>query len=170
MKALVVILIALIVGGAGFVGGTYYGEKVQKDKTGIKSAVTAQASPTGTIGTRSAVATATQTATAQGIKITSPVQDATVSSPLTIIGEAIGSWYFEGEFTVSMVDANGAEVALTIAKAQGDWMTESYAPFTATMDFKKQLTPFGYLVFKKNNPSGQPSGDQEFKLKVNFIN
>jgi len=170
MQVVIIVMIALIVGGAGFVGGTYYGEKVQKDKTGVKSAATATASPTVTIGTRSggATATATQTATTQGIKVTSPIKDATVSSPLTITGEATGPWYFEGEFTVSMIDANGAEVALAIAKAQGDWMTENYVPFTATMDFKKQLNPFGYLVFKKNNPSGQPSGDQEYKLRVYY--
>lgn len=167
MPALIVLLIALIVGGAGFVGGTYYGEKVQKNKTSAQSETTAIASSTATVSSRSG-ATATQTAVAQGIKVTSPAKDATVSSPLTITGEAVGSRYFEGEFTVSMVDGNGAEVASAIAKAQGDWMSENYVPFTATMDFKKQLTPFGYLVFKKNNPSGQPPNDQEYRLKVNF--
>lgn len=170
MPAIIAVLVALIVGGVGFVGGTYYGEKVQKEKTAVKSAVTAVASPTAKIGTRSAVTTATQTqtATAQGIRVTSPVTDATVSSPLSISGEAVGSWYFEGEFTVSMIDGNGAEASSAIVKAQGDWMTQSYVPFTATMDFKKQLTPFGYLVFKKNNPSGQPSNDQEYKLRIYF--
>jgi len=167
MQVIIVILVALIVGAGSFVGGTYYGEKVEKAKKEVGATATVVAS-TATIGTRASAVSSATAVTSDGIKVTSPQEGATISSPLTISGEAVGSWYFEGEFNVSLTDANGAEVASVIVKANGDWMTENYVPFSATMQFKKQLTPFGYLIFKSSNPSGQPAGDKEFKVKVMF--
>jgi len=163
VKVIITILGALIIGAVGFFGGVYY-------KNSTYSAVKCPSQLTSTSATPETAVSAVKTAvpSSNGIKLTSPVAGATVSSPLEISGEALGSWYFEGEFTVTMTDANGAEIATAVATAQGEWMTESYVPFTATIAFTKQSAQSGYLVLKKSNPSGQVANDQEYKVKINF--
>src|SRR5476651_630333 len=49
------------------------------------------------------------------LHVTVPNED--LVSPLTVTGEARGSWYFEGSFPVLLLDANGKELSHTTAKA-----------------------------------------------------
>jgi len=90
-----------------------------------------------------------------GIQIDSPVQNATVGSPLTVTGQAKGNWYFEAQFPVELRDANNNVVASGAAHAQGDWMTENFVPFTTTLTWTATpATTTGYLYFKPDDPSG----------------
>ncbi len=95
------------------------------------------------------------------IMIASPRPNETVSSPLEISGEARGTWYFEAEFTVRLYDSAGNEIALGIARAEGDWMTEEFVPFNATLTFSEVASGKGTLVLEKSNPSGLPEHDDE---------
>ena len=89
-----------------------------------------------------------------------------VTSPLTIFGQARGTWFFEASFPIAIVDQNGAVLAITIAEAQDDWMTENFVPFKATVFFTVTTTQPGEIIFRKDNPSGLPEHDQEWRLPV----
>lgn len=91
-----------------------------------------------------------------------------VSSPLTITGEARGPWYFEASFPVEIRDANGIVIGQSHAQAQGEWMTTEFVPFTSTVTFTAPTTTLGFLVLKKDNPSGDPERDQAVIIPVRF--
>ena len=102
------------------------------------------------------------------IQIDKPISNQAIKSPLLVTGKARGSWYFEASFPVQIYDANSVQLAAVPAQAQGDWMTEDFVPFKATLEFKKPTTATGTLVLKKDNPSGLPENDAEFRLLINF--
>lgn len=102
------------------------------------------------------------------IRVTSPLAGSTITSPLRVTGEARGVWFFEASFPVRVVDANGTVLGTGIAQAQGDWMTEAYVPFIADVVFTKASTPKGEVVLQKDNPSGLPEHEDEFRLPIVF--
>jgi hypothetical protein len=93
-----------------------------------------------------------------------------ISSPLSINGQAIGSWFFEGSFPVVLYDANGKEIVSEVAMAKSNWMTEDLVPFELTLNFTVPETKEGTLVFKKDNPSGLPENDEEISIPIKFSN
>lgn len=105
------------------------------------------------------------------IVVETPLRDATVTTPLTITGKARGYWYFEASFPVIVTDWDGKIIGQGIAQAQGDWMTEDFVPFTATVEFTVPTdTPYrrGFIIFKKDNPSGLPENDGALEIPVLF--
>ncbi|MDD5251521.1 MAG: Gmad2 immunoglobulin-like domain-containing protein [Patescibacteria group bacterium] len=102
------------------------------------------------------------------IFVTSPQTDAVVGSPLTVVGEARGTWYFEASFPVKLLDANGQLLAAVPAQAQSDWMTENFVPFKAELTFEAPTTATGTLVLEKDNPSGLPQNADELRIPVRF--
>lgn len=102
------------------------------------------------------------------IEVSEPRSGAVVYSPLTIAGKARGTWYFEASFPVRLLDANGNELAVIPAQAQGDWMTENFVPFKAELDFLPPTTETGTLVLEKDNPSGLPENANELRIPVKF--
>lgn len=105
----------------------------------------------------------------QMIEVTGPAQNTQITSPLTITGRARGPWYFEASFPIELQDNNGAPIATTTGQAQGDWMTENWVPFTATLTFPTQPAgSLGKIVLKKDNPSGEPQNDASIVVPVQF--
>ena len=102
------------------------------------------------------------------ITVYSPLSNASIASPLTVTGQARGTWYFEAQFPVILYDANGVMLAQVPATAQGEWMTENYVPFVATLSFARPTTPTGTLVLQKDNPSGLPQHDNEIRIPIVF--
>lgn len=100
------------------------------------------------------------------IKVTSPRANQTVQSPLTIKGEAKGFWFFEASFPVKILDEGGNVLGQGIAQAKSDWMTEDFVPFEAIIDFEAPATEKGFLVLRKDNPSGLPEHDEEFRIPI----
>lgn len=100
------------------------------------------------------------------IKVTEPMPDQIISSPLVVAGEARGSWYFEASFPVKLLDGNGSELARVPAQAQGDWMTNDFVPFKAVLNFGAPATATGTLVLEKDNPSGLPQNADELRIPV----
>jgi subtilisin family serine protease len=109
------------------------------------------------------------------IVITSPSPDGVIKSPLLITGVARGEWYFEARFPVTLVDWNGLIIADGYATAGGDWNTEDFVPFSATLEF---VSPYkegdpdfmkkGALIFQRNNVSGLPEHDEALEVPVSF--
>lgn len=102
------------------------------------------------------------------VKVTAPIPNSLVKSPLVVDGEARGFWYFEASFPIRLYDADGKELAVAVAQARGEWMTENYVPFSATLKFSKPTTATGALVLQKDNPSGLPEHADEFRIPVKF--
>jgi len=102
------------------------------------------------------------------IRVFEPTANSEVSSPLSINGEARGTWYFEADFPVRIEDANGNVLGLHYATAQGDWMTEAYVPFTSELTFTTPTTESGFLILVKDNPSGLPEHDDQVTIPVRF--
>ena len=107
------------------------------------------------------------------VQVTSPRPNAEISSPLTITGQARGTWYFEASFPVALVDWDGKIIAQGIAQAQSDWMSPDFVPFIAKLTFKTADIPNGYsnkgtLILKKDNPSGLPEHDDALEIPIIF--
>jgi len=103
------------------------------------------------------------------IQVTSPTPTAAIRSPLTVTGEARGAWFFEGDFPVVLVDWDGRIIADGVATADGEWMTEDFVPFRATLEFE---TPGygerGALILQKDNASGLPEHDDALEIPIRF--
>ncbi|MCX6736037.1 MAG: hypothetical protein NTZ13_03050 [Candidatus Parcubacteria bacterium] len=105
------------------------------------------------------------------IHVQTPVPNQTVASPLTIKGEARGSWFFEASFPVVLTDWDGKIIAQGIARAESDWMTNDFVPFTARLNFttdKNTYSNRGSLILRKDNPSGLPENDNALEIPVIF--
>lgn len=105
-----------------------------------------------------------------GLEITNIKKDQLVASPLTIKGRARGSWFFEGEFPVKLMDEKGNFFVTSFVTAKGEWMTENWVPFEAKITFQKPATKNGFLFFAKNNPSGMPQNDYSITIPIKFGN
>lgn len=102
------------------------------------------------------------------IRIDHPEAGTFISSPVSIKGRARGSWFFEAEFPVQLVN-NGKIISQSIAKADSDWMTSDFVPFSATLEFPE--VPSGekaFLLFKNSNASGKPELDKSYRIPVSI--
>ena len=113
--------------------------------------------------------TATSTQQNADIVVSNLVSGDTITSPVTITGEAKGNYYFEASFPIQIKDASGNVIGQGPAQAQSDWMTTDYVPFKATITFTAPPKGSnGSIVLKNDNPSGDPSKDKFFEVPVKF--
>jgi hypothetical protein len=105
------------------------------------------------------------------IRIEYPRPNQAIISPIVIKGKARGNWFFEASFPVLLKDWNGNVIAQGIAQAKGDWMTTEFVPFEATLNFKLDKTSYGksgFLILRKDNPSGLIQNDDALNVPVKF--
>lgn len=102
------------------------------------------------------------------IVVASPLPNATVASPLQVTGEARGYWFFEASFPIRLEDESGNVLVQSIGTAQGEWMTEEFVPFTATLEFDPGTATAGVLILEKDNPSGLPENADSLEIPVQF--
>jgi len=102
------------------------------------------------------------------IYLETPLPDQTISSPLTISGQARGTWFFEASFPIQIYDDSGQLLGTAVAQADGDWMTEEFVPFQAELNFNYSTSTSGVLVLEKDNPSGLPEHDDDLRVPVKF--
>ena len=103
------------------------------------------------------------------IRLDTPRPGQIIKSPLTITGEARGNWFFEASFPVFLVNWDGLIIAQGIATAKSDWMTTEYVPFEAILNFtidKNTYSNRGWLILKKDNPSGLPANDNALEIPI----
>lgn len=91
-----------------------------------------------------------------------------IASGFTVQGKVKGNWFFEGSFPVEILNANRQKLSTVLAQTKEDWMTSEMIGFFAKLDFPKPLTDHGYVVFRRDNPSGLPEHDREFTVQVRF--
>ena len=102
------------------------------------------------------------------IRVSTPAANSTVRSPLTVRGEARGPWFFEASFPVKLLDASGQLLVQAPAQAEGEWMTESFVPFSVTLTFEVPQSGSGTLVLERSNASGLPEHAAEVRIPVQF--
>ncbi len=102
------------------------------------------------------------------IEVAIPQSGATVTSPARVAGRARGNWYFEASFPVKIIDANGNQLGIAPAQAQGEWMTTELVPFDVSVPFTLPTTREGFIVLEKDNPSGLPEHADERRIPVQF--
>lgn len=118
----------------------------------------------------SPAAAGTTYVSAKGVSITlyRPDSNATVSSPLAVIGEVPGSWSFEASFPVQLLDGSGHLLARTSGHLLGNWMTGQPVPFSAQLTYTAKPSGDGSLVLLKDNPSGLAANDDSVTIPVRF--
>lgn len=109
------------------------------------------------------------------IVLNSPVPNGVVSTPLSVSGQARGYWYFEASFPITITNWDGLIIGEGFATAQGDWMTEEFVPFTATLEFENpyvagqpDFMKRGSLILQKDNPSDLPENDNALEIPIYF--
>lgn len=102
------------------------------------------------------------------IVVYTPLTNTTIESPLTISGKARGNWYFEASFPVKLYDDNGNLLGIMPMQAEGEWMTQDYVSFSASLIFTSPATLTGVLVLEKSNASGLPEHANELRIPVKF--
>lgn len=102
------------------------------------------------------------------VRVESPRPNAVASSPLAVGGSARGPWYFEADFPVRLLDGEGRELASAPARAEGEWMTEDFVPFGATLSFERPAMRTGLLVLDRSNASGLAENAALVAVPVRF--
>lgn len=98
-----------------------------------------------------------------------PLPGDRVASPLTIIGEVPGPWFFEANFPITIKDGNGQVIAEGHGQTQSDWTTTNPVPFTAQISFKRPIsTNDGVIILQKSNASDLPENDDSLEYPVKF--
>ncbi len=92
-----------------------------------------------------------------------------ITSPLSITGKAKGTWFFEGSFPLELTTVDGKVIATGYVQAKDNWMTTEYVPFSGTLNFKTPAgTSSGYLILRKDNPSGEARFDKSMTINVQW--
>ncbi|MFZ6036091.1 MAG: Gmad2 immunoglobulin-like domain-containing protein [Patescibacteria group bacterium] len=103
------------------------------------------------------------------IVLDNPRPNVRVRSPLTITGRARGEWFFEAEFPITFMDMDGNVLGSATARAESDWMTTDFVPFTATLNFVSTDATSARLILSKDNPSGLPELNDELIVPLNVL-
>ena len=106
--------------------------------------------------------------TVEIVTVDEPVPGGRIASPLVVRGKAAGTWYFEADFPIDVLDAHRRVVGQGYGTAQGDWMTEKPVPFTASVRFKAPATDRGYVILHRANPSDERENDASVEIPVRF--
>jgi hypothetical protein len=109
-------------------------------------------------------------ASSRGIRVTveTPQKGATVASPLDVAGQVPGSWSFEADFPIDVLDADRRTIGEGFATLKGDWMTEDDVDFAGTITFDPPRTESGFLVLRRANPSGLRTNDDSVEIPIRF--
>lgn len=103
------------------------------------------------------------------IRINSPRPNEKIESPLSISGEAVRGWFFEGDFPVVLIDGDGKIIAEGFVSAQGEWMSEEFVPFLGELEFEKpEFDNRGTLILEKDNPSNTLEDDDVLEVPISF--
>lgn len=103
------------------------------------------------------------------IYIENPKEGEYISSPVSVSGKARGYYFFEGSFPVNIVNWDGLIVGEGYVTAKDEWMTTDYVDFEGEITFEKpQYKDNGWIIFKRDNPSGMPENDYALELPIYF--
>ncbi|MGE3801235.1 MAG: Gmad2 immunoglobulin-like domain-containing protein [Candidatus Kapaibacterium sp.] len=102
------------------------------------------------------------------IRVEQPALNSLITSPLKVKGEAVGGWYFEAVFPITLYDSKGNILAEIMPLPQGEWMTENFVPFTGEREFEVPDGGVGRLVFERDNMTELEEEDRSLTIPVRF--
>ncbi len=91
-----------------------------------------------------------------------------VEESFLLSGEARGTWFFEAEFPVKLLDEDGNVLFSGPVMTDMDWMTESFVPFQTEIVFNRPASEKGTLILEKANPSGLEENAAQLEVPVVF--
>ena len=106
--------------------------------------------------------------TVEIVTVDEPVPGGRITSPLVARGKVAGSWYFEADFPIEVLDERRRVVGQGHGTAQGEWMTEKSVPFTASVRFTAPASDRGYVVLHRANPSDEREHDASVEIPIRF--
>jgi len=95
--------------------------------------------------------------------VTAPQEGATVTSPLRVSGVAPADWFFENQFPVRLIDAQGAEIASAPAHPRINWTEPGPKEFDAELSFT--ATGPAILVLQEDMP-GEGETPREVRVQL----
>lgn len=101
-----------------------------------------------------------------GTTVALPRPNTVITSPVKVIGYAPGTWYFEANIVIKIIDENGILLGQGPATAQSDWMTTALVPFEASIPFVASGGK-GFVVIEADNPAGFDN-PPSFRVPVEF--
>jgi hypothetical protein len=90
--------------------------------------------------------------------VSTPASGARVTSPLQVSGVAPANWFFENQFPVRLIDANGVEIAFAPAHPRVSWTDPGPKEFDAELSFS--VTGAATLVLERDMPRGGNEAQQ----------
>lgn len=105
----------------------------------------------------------------KGLVVDSPKANDVVSSPLIVSGYVNGDGWigFEAQVgTASLYDNTGKLLVIKPLTATSEWMTSTIY-FATDLEFATAAES-GAIVFRNENPSGEPVRDKQFILPIRF--
>jgi len=104
------------------------------------------------------------------IVVSEPDPGEHITSPLHIFGDARGTWFFEADAPVVLMDDDGNIIAEGFVTAQGDWMTTDFVPFEGELEFDvpDDAGDSGTLILKNDNPSENRENDKSVEIPIRF--
>ncbi len=103
------------------------------------------------------------------VMVEAPAPGQDVTSPLTVSGQAVGPWFFEGSFPLEIVTLDGELVATGYVTADGEWMTTDFVGFGGAIEFEVAQATAAYLVLRRANPSDLPENDAAVRVAVTLL-
>lgn len=107
-----------------------------------------------------------ENASADRIRVELPYPGAVTGKTFSVTGEARGGWYFEASFPIEVQRPDGSVLTTTYATAQGDWMTDAFVPFTATVTVPETYIGPAVLILRRDNASGLPEHDASISFPI----
>lgn len=95
--------------------------------------------------------------------VSTPTSGATVASPLRVSGVAPANWFFENQFPVRLLDANGAEIASAPAHPRVSWTDPGPKEYDAELTFT--ATGPATLVLEEDMP-GEGNEPRQVRIPV----
>ena len=102
------------------------------------------------------------------IYVETPLPEEVAGKEFSVIGEAVGSWFFEASFPIQILDKDGKVLATAIAQAQKDWMTSNFVPFKADVQIPENYIGAATVVLQKDNPSDLSEHDASISFPINI--
>jgi hypothetical protein len=95
-----------------------------------------------------------------------PFPGAVTGKKFTVVGKARGMWYFEAGFPIEVLDKDAKSIATGIGRAQGDWTTTEFVPFSTEITIPDSYQGEATLILKNDNPSGLPENEASVSFPI----
>jgi hypothetical protein len=122
----------------------------------------------GQLVTEKVTGTAFESERGVSVFLSSPSADSVIPNPLQVKGKVPGSWTFEANFGVELLDARHTSIATSYGTVEGNWMTEKDVVFTALVPFEPPASKTGFLVLHKANPSDLEGKADSVEIPIRF--